>query len=79
LVLSGNWRGNATGPGYVISQQNAMKKKTKKKEEDKNKKRKRKDSTSTGERKQPKLQLAKDYAAMKGSTKADDSSKSDQD
>jgi hypothetical protein len=49
-----------------------------KKEEDKNKQRKSKD-TSAGESKQPKLQLAKAYAAMKGSANPDDSSQSDQD
>jgi hypothetical protein len=52
--------------------------KPKKTEEDKNKKRKSKD-TSAGESKQPKLQLAKAYAAMKGSANHDDSSQSDQD
>jgi hypothetical protein len=52
--------------------------KSKKKDEDKKKKRKSKD-TSAGESKQPKLQLAKAYAAMKGTANGDDSSQSDQD
>jgi hypothetical protein len=54
--------------------------KPKKKEGNQKKKRKSKDvATSAGESKQPKLQLAKAYAAMKDATNADDSSQSDQD
>jgi hypothetical protein len=54
--------------------------KPKKKEENKKKKRKGNDAaTSAGESKQPKLQLAKAYAAMKDAANADDSSQSDQD